>query len=472
MSLAQLKDIGIVLKAVIARFPVTLFFALLITSLGLIGNYTDDWRPELVTAIMVSGLGLPLSLFGHIFNENMSWKKSRVIWSIIGVFLIFSSIFWYNTLNTHSFDICSAVVYCGELSLSVILISISPYFRPEFESQWLLTFNRKVFTSYVFTGLLALVLYIALSLAILVINNLFDINIDDKIYLYLMVIIAGFIWTLLFLNSIPKNHQENSNDSSPAFRFIIQYIAIPVVIVYAIILVFYASANLFINQQMEEWILWLILWFYILGFLIFCLNYSVKESNDTSWSIWFCKWYLWASIPISLLNIIGLWRAISDQGVVELTYILATFSLFLLISSAYLLRSGKRDFRIILGLLSALILISTVGPFNMCKSTVNSQLSRFEIILANAGFLNEGQLNQNSDVPQHTSNEIRSKLDLLKNRGSLDLLKKWDEDLLLGVSPYDPSELYEFFGISGASDSWLEENIFISENINRPIDIS
>ena len=470
MSITYIEDAVSGIRKVISRFPVTSLWAFIITGCALYGNYTEEWKPGLVTTIMVGGLGFSTTLVGHLVSEVYSSSKKWAAWLIILIFLGINFWYWYGVLDSYTFNICSSVLYCGLLTLSILLVSLCPYGKKEFNNQWLLTFNRQVFTSYVFTWLLSTILYIALALAVLVVNNLFNLNIDEKIYLYLMVFIAGIIWTFLLLHSIPSLFNDESTSSYPAFRFIIQYIGVPVVIVYAVILVFYASANLFMQQQMEEWILWLILWFYILGFLIFCLNYSVKDSNETSWSNWFCKWYLWGSIPISLLNIIGLWRAISDQGVSELTHILATFSVFLLMASCYLIWSERKDFRLVLLFLFVLIMISTIGPFNMCKATVSSQTVKLKSMLIENEMLINGKLQSASSATRPENFDISSKLELLNNRGKLSQLKQWDSNQLLGDEPYELGKINEALNLIDPYISF-DQRISIQGDLNRSIDI-
>ena len=454
------KSIG----QIFSRFPLTLLCAFLITGCTLYGNYTESWPPVLVSIIMTVGLGLIHTLMGHIISEAypLSSKWKWVLWGIILVFLGCNFVYWKGILEKQLFTICSAVFYSGLIMLSIILVSLSPYFKRGLYNQKLLTFNRQVFTAYVFSGLLATILYIALSMAILAVVNLFDINVDDKIYLYLMIFIAGIVWTFLFLNWVPTETKDESTSSFPAFRFIIQFIGIPVVIVYALILVFYASANLFVSDRMEEWILWLILWFYIIGFLIFCLNYSVRESKETKWSIWFSKWYLWGSIPIAILNIIGLWKAISNQGVTELTYILATFSLFLVMASAYLLWSGQKDMRKVLGLMFLLIMVSTLGPFNMCKATVNSQLDKLEEGFIDRGIIKAGQLAPIDDFSYQNDSPLLDQMNLLANRGALQKIKQWDKGDILSEVPYDPIQVSEALGLIN-TELDAGKNFFIRE---------
>lgn len=459
-------------KTVLKRFPFTNLWALIITISTLWGIQTEDWNSSLVALIMVGGLGLSTTLAGHVFNEgeqkHLKWKW--VMWIVILAFLVFHYWYWQGVIEEKVFTVCSAVFYSGMMVLPIIILCIAPFFSKEYKNQFLLTYNRNSFISYVFSAVLSLILYAALSLAIVAVENLFDLNIDGQIYLKLLVIIAGVVWTLLFLQGFPGNFKDDKTEVYPAFRFIIQYIGIPIVIVYAFILIFYATANLFRNEEMEEWTLWLILWFYIISFLIFVLNYSIRKHPDYSWSKWFCRWYLIAAIPISFLNIIGLWKSISTNGVTELTHVLATVSLFILIASSYLIWSKKKDFRLIMGLLFIMVLVSTVGPFNMCKATISSQSEILKLKLEETDLLQDGILTRGERISNDDHREISDLLGLLSNRGHLHILQDWDQDGILKNPPFTPYEVLTDLGIS-QPDDMRNDHVFIQGDGLKEISI-
>lgn len=448
-------------KIVLRRFPFTILWSLIFTISIWWGIQTEDWNSSLVALIMVSGLGFSTTLAGHVFIEsdkkNKKWKW--LTWFIILLFLGSHYWHWHGVLEEKAFTICSAVFYCGMMVLPIIILCIIPFFMVEYKNQFLLTYNRDSFISYVFSAVLSLILYAALSLAILAVENLFDFNIDDQIYLKLLVVIGGIVWTLLFLQGFPKNYKNDKTEVYPAFRFIIQYIGIPVVIVYAVILISYATSNFFRHEEMEEWTLWLILWFYIISFLVFVLNYSIRNHPAYSWSKWFCKWYLIAAIPISFINIIGLWKSISTNGVTELTHVLATVSLFILMTSCYLIWSKNKDFRWVLGLIFIMVFVSTVGPFNMCTATIDSQSEILKEHLEAAGGIKEGRLNRIGDINIEEQRKISDLLGLLENRGRLSILQDWDQDNILKGPPYTLKGVLKSMGLSQSERMYDDHTI-------------
>ena len=378
--------------------------------------------------------------------------------------------YWNNVISQDKFTICSAVTYTGALVLFILLLSFVPYFNKKISNQEFLTYNREFFTIYVFSALLSLIAFSALSLALLAIDNLFEVSIPGKTYGHLATLLGGIAWTFLFLSRFPKDYNDNHIQSYPAFRIIIQFIGIPVIVVYAVILLFYALKNVFGSSSHEEWVLWLILWFYILSFLIFCLNYSIKDDVEYKWSSWFCKWYLIGAIPISAFNLIGSWKTIDQNGVTELSFIIATFSLFLLLVSIYLLFSKNKDFRLVPGFLFVLTAVSVFGPLNMCSSSIRSQTDKLQTTLNTHGMLVQGALVPGTNLSARVNNDIFGSIHFLNNRGAIEKLKAWDTNNLLGNDPLVIEEVLVALNIDGGRNMSLNTN-FIQGERDREIEV-
>jgi hypothetical protein len=406
----------------------------LLTGSIMYGFQVEKWSSGNVVLIITTTYGVLLSFISHLFGE----RYRPVRWAVALIWLVFVLAFfglyqYWNSIITHdNFNICSAVTFSGSLLSLVLVISVLPYIKKQDTDQTLLTYNRKLFTALVITALLSLVMYGGLALAILAIDQLFNISVSGKVYAHLFVFIGGVVWSYLLLGKVPDNFDEASTETYPLFKVLVQYISIPIVAVYALILLFYALKNVIWPEGQEEWTLWLILWFYVLSFLVFCLNYSIKEAPGDSWSDWFCKYYLWASLPISILNLVSSWMIISNNGVTELTFIIATFSLFLLITAIYLLFYRNKDFKYIPLLLLFLVVLSVFGPWNMCRSTVRNQKEMLYDLMTTAGMVNDAGFTLKENISSEDQPGIIDKLSLLENRGQLGLLKLWDKSNILG----------------------------------------
>lgn len=407
---------------------------LLLTGSIMYGFQVERWPSENVALILAATYGVLLSFIFHLIGERyrpVRWAAT-LIW-LVFVLAFFGLYQYWNSIITHdNFNICSAATFSGSLCTLVLVISVLPYIKKQTTNQALLTYNRELFTSFVLTALLSLVMFGGLALAILAIDQLFDISVSGKVYAHLFVFIGVTVWSYLLLGKVPSNFDEASTETYPLFKVLVQYISIPIVAVYALILLFYALKNVIWPEGQEEWTLWLILWFYVLSFLVFCLNYSIKEAPGDSWSDWFCKYYLWASLPISILNLVSSWMIINSNGVKELTFIIATFSLFLLITTIYLLFSRNRDFKFIPLLLLFFVVISVFGPWNMCRSTVSSQKEMLYDSMTTAGMVNEAGFTLKENISFEEQPGIIDKLSLLENRGRLGLIKLWDKSNILG----------------------------------------
>ena len=220
------------------RFPFTVLMVFTVCGCIIYGFQTEIWKPGLVACIMAGTYGVFFGLILHILIERYQlkqWLKFVVGISMITA-VIFIFFYWKKIIGQDRFTICSAVTYSGSLVLLTLLVALTPYFSKKYEDQKLITYNRKVFVHYTFSALLALISYAALSLALLAVDNLFEVEIPAKTYMHLLTIIGGVVWTFLFLSSFPNNYDDDRLDSYPAFRIIVQFIGIPIIVVYALIL--------------------------------------------------------------------------------------------------------------------------------------------------------------------------------------------------------------------------------------------
>ena len=102
-----------------------------------------------------------------------------------------------------------------------------------------ITFNLfiNIFLTAIFTG----VLTGGVELAIVAVDQLFDFNFSDKIYLRVFYLLAIFGSSLIFLlfNEKGLEYLEKEGTYPVVLKFFTQYILIPLLIIYVVILYLY-----------------------------------------------------------------------------------------------------------------------------------------------------------------------------------------------------------------------------------------
>ncbi len=443
-----LKKIVEGLGIAIRRFPISILSSLIITIAAMYMLEVEEHEDIALPIMMCFAILTMISLIIQLARERLSLKK---IWLILGYVLTGLFLVWYyrslhGAMSEDQLSVCAVFTFFGTLILLIFITSLTPYLKKE-DNPAFLTYNRKVFTSFVFTFVLAFILYFGLALAILAIDRLFHANIDGNVYAHLLFIIGIFFFNLHFLSQFP-NDFEDANPSPPeAYRIIVQYVMIPIVSIYALILIFYTISNVFHHQLIEDWTYWLMLWFYVLGFLAYLLNQSIVGDENDDWSKAFCKWFLYFLIPLSLTSLFSVWKDLQIGGVTELRYAIASFSLFLLLASTYLSFFKSKDYRFVPFVLAIITIVSIYGPWSMCKASLRSQMDKLEAVLVNNKVLQNGILTPPLDIRQEDKGQVQDFIRFFTDRKALDGFKKWDENNVLGNPPLEEAVIADLFDI-------------------------
>ena len=85
-----------------------------------------------------------------------------------------------------------------------LLVSFAGFLPKPYDQEEFWEFYKRLFLRILTIGLYSLVLYTGLSVAILAVHNLFNIDFYDKIYIHLFFIIAGFSTLFSFWQLFPK----------------------------------------------------------------------------------------------------------------------------------------------------------------------------------------------------------------------------------------------------------------------------
>ncbi len=409
-----------------SRFPfaflsalfASIFFILTIES-------QEDVQKNWLTAGLVTSAGFPIWILIEIICDK--WKAAKWIYYaisvLVGVGLLFYYLIMINNLAPHGPDVCHMTFLAGISLLASALISLFHFTRIK-DNQLFLSYNRKLFTKMAEALLYGFFLFVTLSMALISMDYLLNVTIEGEWYGYLSVFSFIFFAPLYFLSGFPES--GTYTPPSSILKVFVWYVFSPVVVIYGIILFLYGLKNVFSAELSTEGHFWWIIWFYLAGYLCFLLNLSWAKDEDNRWSAMFTKAYIVIMIPLSILVMISLRKLILEYGVNELSYIVGSFSIYLLLISLYFLYKKEKDYRVISGLFSIITLLSFFGPQSMCPICKKSQFTHLERKLQDAGALVDGKLLPNKIEDFQLSNEITRKLIFLENRNALSLINKWD----------------------------------------------
>lgn len=265
-------------------------------------------------------------------------------------------------------------------------------------------------------------MFVSLFLALVSLNELFDLHLDPKIYARLFVFMVGMFNTIFFLYHFPDNYSSSESDTGyhTVLVNLCKYVLVPVVGLYFLILYAYA-VKIAVNQELPRgWVSSLVLGFSVAGILTYLLNFYLRDDNRTALTNLFHKWFWPVLLPMTLLLFIAISRRIGDYGVTEARFLVAHLGVWLFITSLYFIISKKDDIRFIP--VSLLVFGLLWIPCSGILSDYN-QKNRLLNTLESVGRMKNGIIQPDSTMIDSTSlGKIRSAVGFFDERGNLGIL--------------------------------------------------
>ena len=367
----------------IFRFPLETITIICgtIFAILLIEDEFKDSQEFLVKGVLSSSLCLVLFLSVSLFffdskkNNLFRFLTSMALGSLVVAF-VFNFKKEITEVEIQQFLVLNIALH--------LLVSFAGFLPKKYNQDEFWEFNKQLFLRILTSGLYSAVLYIGLALAITAVENLFNVEITDKIYGYLFVIIAGIFNTIFFLNGVPDtNNNENLLKLSypNGLKNFTQYVLLPLISLYLVILICYETKILVTLSLPVGWVSYLVLVFAIFGILSFLLVHPIAAEKGNLWMRTFNRWFYYLMVPLLGLLFWAILYRIHLYGFTHERYYVLLLSISLTIVVAYFLIQKQPKIIFIPISLCIAGLLSIVGPQSADSISRNSQLSRFEIYM-------------------------------------------------------------------------------------------
>lgn len=381
--LPSLQHILDVTRATFLRFPLTVLLAVL-TSVGFtILIQADVFESHPMGRVsLVAMLGISLSFAIQLRAEYAGWTGGKR-WLTIGLPLALL-IAYGASLPAELELIATNAYYRYRFILLFIASHLLVAFLPTRTGFW--RFNKSLFLRILLGALYSQVLQTALSIAIVSLDTLFNLNIDPKTYGIMLVWVAFSFNTLFFLSGVPtRDELETPADFPTGLRVFAQYLLIPIVLLYGLILYAYLGKIILQWSWPEGWVTWLVIGYSIVGIFAFLLVHPLLDDSENPWVRLFSKFYYPALLPLSVLQMLAVWERISAYGITENRYLAFVTGLWLISVIAVLIRSHASHIRYIPISMMVVIMTISVGPWGMFAVSKSSQQAQLEQVLTAAG---------------------------------------------------------------------------------------
>ncbi len=429
MKLPSLSFLLQALVSVCRRFPATMLCALTgVVTLMVILEHSDQKGGDAwIKTWMMAQIGLALCTGLVAFAESRNWAPLRS-WALqAGGLAILATYYFLIDLDARNLEQVHLPRYLGILALAHLFAAAAPFLnRNPVADFW--EYNKQLFANFVVGAVYTVILFAGLSLAVFAVDELFNLDITNKIYGHLFVLLAGIFNTSFFLFHFPPAFQFSDRERAYniIFKNLCQYILIPIVGLYFLILYAYSVKILVTWNLPHGWVSSLVLGFSIAGIFTYLINYLLPEYTDNKIVHAYRRWFWWVLLPMVGLLFVAIGRRISDYGVTEERYFVAHAGVWLLVMCAYFLWSKTDNIKFIPISLGLFVLVAVVGPLSAFKVSQRSQTTVLRGLLEKNGRFAGAELKAGgAPVPAEDADRILSSLVFLDKQDALDRIEPW-----------------------------------------------
>jgi hypothetical protein len=390
----------------LSKYPISILFAAIAAILLITITMEDgDGMEDLIPYIIGCCMGISLFFAIHTALENKTWpgyvKGLAMLLGLGILWLIVADI--KNQMDSGS-DQSQAIQIFGYGLLTHLVVAFLPFIG-NFKINAFWQYNKSLFIRAYTTVLYTGVLFAGLSGAILAITQLFDVDFGGKIYAYLWFVMYLPVSVLIFCAGVPTNMDEleSSNDLPNGLRIFVQFILIPLVVLYLLILYAYMGKILLQWSLPQGWVTILIMVFSVLGMLAMLLVHPYQHQKENSWVKWYTKGYYIALIPLLILQYIAIFTRIGDYGFTAPRWAVLAITVWLTWITLYNVFFKGRNIVLIPLTLFITAFLFLLGPLSHKSISISSQTAKINRLLTELKLAKNGKLLVYKDNPKTDS---------------------------------------------------------------------
>ena len=334
-------------------------------------------------------LGLPLLVAGALLGERVRSAPARAALGL-GALAALAAVY-------ASWDGWSGrVQFARYVELSVafhLLVAILPFAgRDRPRAFW--QYNRVMFERFVMAGVSSGTLFLGLALALAALDKLFGVDLQHQAYFRLWVFCAFVFNTWFFLGGVPEDFDalDQPREYPVVLRVFAQYILVPLVAVYLVILTLYLGKVVVFWDWPSGWIGYLVSGVAGAGIFALLLVHPLAEREDQRWVTAFARDFWLGILPAVVMLWLALYQRVHQYGLTEARYFLLVLSVWLGAIAGYYAVTRARTIRLIPASLCVVALATFAGPWGAFSVSRRSQVGRVRDVLVARGVLVGGHV--------------------------------------------------------------------------------
>ncbi len=415
-------------RASAIRFPEVLLTSLIC---GTVLWFTlDKWtHHEIIIIRMMASLslGIPLTFAVATMAEtsDRSQRTARAV--ALGIAVALMALHYYSfTVQTPERFFYRYIQYNLAAHL---LVAFLPYGkRNDGGGFW--RFNEALFQRFVTSVAFSGIVYGGLIIAMVAAEFLLNIKWDHYTWAKLGIVVAFGFNTWFFLSGIPQPLPRTDSEQYPhGLKILTQYILIPLVTLYFVILYAYMFKIGIKGQWPKGTVGYLVSAFSLLGVFTLLLTHPLTQKAETKWVRVYARGFYLALFPLVALLCLATLRRISDYGITEKRYFLIVLALWFATIAAYF-TAGRRDIRMIPVSLFLFTVLTSIGPFSAYSVSYRDQLARLTREMKEYGLLVDGKIQKargNLTIAQRKN--LSTRFDYLNEVHEGEGIRQWFPDV-------------------------------------------
>jgi hypothetical protein len=454
----------------LTRFPFVLLAAVVAAVAGnILVDHSDE--SNWIRLLLAAQLGIPLMFAIVVKTEsNNRYRPFRFVAAAgaVGALVV------YGVTLSETF---SAVTITRHVQFTIglhLLVAFAPFTGAgRLNGFW--QYNRVLFLRFCLSALYSVVLYTGLTVALLAIDKLLGIEVDEKVYIRLWIVIAAVFNTWIFVGGVPKDilGLEDVTDYTKGLRVFAQYILVPLVVIYLVILTIYLGKVIVTRVWPSGWIGYLVSSVAVVGILAHLLVHPMREDGGSQWVRNYSRWYYAAMIPAVVMLLLAIGKRIDQYGVTENRYLLAVLAVWLAVISVYFVVSRTRNIKLIPITLCGLAFVTSFGPWGAFAVSKQSQMNRLTGILESNHLLVDNAIQPAAgEVSFEDRKEISAVLDYIVTTHGPGDIAPWFGDRWAEIDTFSAEEYRDkapYVGRTLVRDMMSEMDIEYVSKWNRPL---
>ncbi len=247
-------------------------------------------------------------------------------------------------------------------------------------------------------------------IAFLAIDSLFSLNLMNRIST-LSILSFYLLFPMLIISGLSKSFTFHANKIyyPKDLKNITQYAFLPIITLYALILIVYVGKIIITGIWPSGWTVGLYIGYSSLLLLSIILTYPVLFNDENKRLLQLIFVHLFLALLFQIVYYVAIIKRINEYGLTENRIFTLLYGLWILIVVIHFIVKKINDLRIVPFTLLVILLLSVTGPWNVFRICKSNQTKRMINIAQQANIIVNGKINAKNKIINHkTQSELSS----------------------------------------------------------------